>query len=314
MRYLIVGAGGTGGLIGGYLAKANHDVTLIARGTHLEKIKKNGLIIHSYTGSTNTVKDIKVVKADELDNKQYDAIFICVKAYSLKEIAPVVEKASDENTIIIPILNAMEAGNILRKEIPNRKISDGCIYVTGYISAPGEITQNNKIFRIVYGFNGKKKAEFPALIQLENDLTSSDIDVTYAPDIYSAIFRKLCFTSAFAAVGSFHKANAKDMRENEEYNQQFKALLNELDEIKKAAFFTNDYNLIEENLKILNHLADEFTASLQKDLAAGKPDEREQLIFDIVKIADRLGVEAPNYHKIAEFFGYKKKDVAHQEH
>ncbi|UII25459.1 2-dehydropantoate 2-reductase [Fulvivirga maritima] len=314
MKYLIVGAGGTGGLIGGYLAKTNHDVTLVARGKHLENIKNNGLIIHSYTGETNSIKNIKAISAEELDNQPYDVIFICVKAYSLKDIASTVEKASDENTIIIPILNAMEAGNILREEIPNRKISDGCIYVTGYISAPGEITQNNQIFRIVYGFSGKEKTDFPALIQLENDLTSSDINVTYASDIYSAIFRKLCFTSAFAAVGSFHNANAKDMRENKEYNEQFKALLAELDEIKEAAHFTNDYDLIEENLKILNHLADEFTASLQKDLAAGKPDEREQLIFDIVKIADRLEVAAPNYRKIAEFFGYKEKGVAYQEH
>lgn len=38
MKYLVIGAGGTGGCIGGYLADAGRDVTLIARGKHLEAI------------------------------------------------------------------------------------------------------------------------------------------------------------------------------------------------------------------------------------------------------------------------------------
>ncbi len=44
-KYVIVGTGGTGGEVGGYLAKAGMDVTFIARGKHLEAIKKNGLKI-----------------------------------------------------------------------------------------------------------------------------------------------------------------------------------------------------------------------------------------------------------------------------
>lgn len=45
MKYLIVGTGGTGACIGGFLAKTNHDVTFIARGKHLETINENGLTI-----------------------------------------------------------------------------------------------------------------------------------------------------------------------------------------------------------------------------------------------------------------------------
>ena len=45
LKYLVLGAGGTGGPIGGYLARAGKDVTLIARGRHLEAMKSNGLEI-----------------------------------------------------------------------------------------------------------------------------------------------------------------------------------------------------------------------------------------------------------------------------
>lgn len=43
MKYLIIGAGGTGGVTGYYMKKAGKDVTLIARGEHLKKIQKQGL-------------------------------------------------------------------------------------------------------------------------------------------------------------------------------------------------------------------------------------------------------------------------------
>ena len=47
MKFAMFGAGGTGGVLGGYLALAGHDVTLIARGRHLEALQKDGLTIES---------------------------------------------------------------------------------------------------------------------------------------------------------------------------------------------------------------------------------------------------------------------------
>ena len=44
-RYVIVGAGAVGGAIGGALALAGHDVTLVARGAHLEALRARGLTL-----------------------------------------------------------------------------------------------------------------------------------------------------------------------------------------------------------------------------------------------------------------------------
>ncbi len=43
MRYIIYGAGGIGGTIGARLFQKGHDVVLIARGAHLEALKREGL-------------------------------------------------------------------------------------------------------------------------------------------------------------------------------------------------------------------------------------------------------------------------------
>ena len=43
MKYLVIGAGGTGGSIGAYMTRAGKDVTLIARGEHLKRIQEQGI-------------------------------------------------------------------------------------------------------------------------------------------------------------------------------------------------------------------------------------------------------------------------------
>lgn len=50
MKYLVFGAGGTGGSLAAFLAQGGKDVSLIARGAHLEAIRKNGLVLESRQG------------------------------------------------------------------------------------------------------------------------------------------------------------------------------------------------------------------------------------------------------------------------
>ena len=64
MKYVIIGAGGTGGILGFYMTKAGKDVTLIARNAHLAAMKEQGLTVrHLWDGTTETVP----VKAENME-------------------------------------------------------------------------------------------------------------------------------------------------------------------------------------------------------------------------------------------------------
>lgn len=139
MKYLIVGTGGTGGCLGGYMSSCGKDVTFIARGAHLKAMEQNGLIIHSSRKGKINLKDVKCSNGSD-DIGTFDVIFVCVKGYSIDEIIPIVKKASKDKTVVIPILNTLTAGQKLKKALPKVNVLDGCIYVSGYVSAPGEIT------------------------------------------------------------------------------------------------------------------------------------------------------------------------------
>ena len=98
-KYLIVGTGGVGGSIAGFLALAGKDVTCIARGKHLEAIREKGLHLRSDLKG-NHFLPIQACTAEEY-NEKANVIFVCVKGYSLDSIKDLLEKASDKDTLII---------------------------------------------------------------------------------------------------------------------------------------------------------------------------------------------------------------------
>ena len=113
MKYAIIGAGGCGGSIGAFLARAGQDVTLIARGAHLTAIKEHGICVES-PSQTFTVTDIKAV--DEAGYAEIpDVLFVCVKGYSIPDIIPFLREHSDAETLIVPILNIYGTGAKLQQ-------------------------------------------------------------------------------------------------------------------------------------------------------------------------------------------------------
>ena len=78
MKYAIIGAGGTGGCLGFFLKKAGKDVTLIARGKHLEAIRKNGLTIQKLWDESRETLPVKACTAEEYKEIP-DVILVCVK-------------------------------------------------------------------------------------------------------------------------------------------------------------------------------------------------------------------------------------------
>ena len=149
MKYLIAGTGGVGGSIAGFLSLAGKDVTCIARGAHLQAIQTNGLKLKSDLKGEHTLA-IPATTAEEFNGKA-DVIFVCVKGYSVDSITELIKRAAHDKTIVIPILNVYGTGPRIQRLVPGVTVLDGCIYIVGFVSGTGEITEMGKIFRLVYG-------------------------------------------------------------------------------------------------------------------------------------------------------------------
>lgn len=303
MKYLIIGAGGTGGCIGGYLANSGQEVTFLARGEHLKAMQEKGLTIYSSENGIIRVAPVKAVTQEEYTGKA-DVIFVCVKGYSLDGALAAIRQAAHAGTVIIPVLNALSARERLAVALPGLTVLNGCIYVSAYISAPGEITQGIKIFRLVFGAVPQSAVSYRLLERIREDLAVAGLEAVLSDDISRDVFRKFSFTSAYAATGTYFDVPAGELQREGRARELFIALLRELQQVMTVLGIRLDHDLLAENLDILAGLAVDTTASLQKDLKAGKPGELDELIFDVVRIAEKQQVTVPHYRNIARHFGY----------
>ena len=58
-------------------------------------------------------------------------------------------------------------------------------------------------------------------------------------------------------------------------------------------------DIVAANLSILDDLSPTMTTSLQRDISAGKSSEIDGLIYEVVRMAERHGIDLPMYRRIS---------------
>ncbi len=286
-----------GGSIAGFLALAGKDVTCIARGKHLDAIRQKGLYLKSDLKGEHFLP-VKAYTAEEFEGKA-DVIFVCVKGYSIDSIKEVLERASTPETLVIPILNVYGTGPRIGKLVPSVHVLDGCIYIVGFVSGEGEITQMGSIFRLVFGARPEQGISCEQLNQIAEELRACGIKVDVSDDINRDTFIKWAFISAMACTGAYHNVPMGEVQHEGEVRDTFIGLSQESAGIgrKLGVIFPEDP--VTYNLKVIDKLDPHSTASMQKDLARGHESEIQGLLFDMIDLGERLGIDLPTYHKVA---------------
>lgn len=300
MKYLVVGTGGVGGSIAGFLALAGKEVACIARGKHLEAIRRNGLHLKSDLKGEHYLP-VKACTAEEFSGKA-DVIFVCVKGYSIDSIKEVLERASTPDTLVIPILNVYGTGPRIGRLIPSVTVLDGCIYIVGFVSGEGEITQMGTIFRMVFGARPEQGVSPARLEGIAEELRSCGIKVDVSDDINRDTFIKWAFISAMACTGAYHDVPMGEVQHEGEVRNTFIGLSTESAEIGRRSGVVFPEDPVVYNLKVIDKLDPHSTASMQKDIARGHESEIQGLLFDMIELGERLGVDMPTYHKVAQKF------------
>lgn len=316
MKYIIIGAGGTGGILGFYMTKAGKDVTLIARNAHLEAMKKQGLSVQKmWTNETETIPvSAESMESYEAKGEKADVILVCVKKYSLDSCIPFIQNISHENTIVVPVLNVYGTGAYLQEKLPKVLVTDGCIYVSANIKQAGVLLQHGEILRIFFGvrekedlkkLNGQSDGEYKAerlLKKIAQDFKDSGIDGILSDNIKRDALTKFSYVSPIGTAGLYLHAVAGDFQREGEARELFKTLIREIVTLSKAMGITFEEDLVERNLKILSNLPEETTTSMQRDVMEGKQSEIDGLVYEVVRMAEKYGAEVPAYRKAAEKF------------
>lgn len=298
MKYLVIGAGGTGGAIAAYMKKGGSDIAVVARGEHLRAIKENGLTVKKADGSSFTVK-IDAFSAEEYTEKA-DVIFLCVKSYSVDSTIDLVKNASHESTVVIPILNIYTTGEYLQKKLPELFVTDGCIYISSSISDYGVISMNGEIFRVFFGAR-EKESDRPVLDEIAKEMRSCRILAENSKNIRKAALEKYSYVSPAAACGLFYNAMADKMQKDGRERDTFIKLIKEVVVLANSMGIDLDDSLVERNLKILDGLAPDASTSMQRDIEKGRQSEIDGLIHSVARISREKNLKLETYEMISDF-------------
>jgi 2-dehydropantoate 2-reductase len=198
MKLCVFGAGAVGGHIAAKLAAAGNDVSVVARGAHLQAMRERGLkLLHG--GETILGRVRAAENARELG--QQDAVFVTLKANLLPAFAEQAPALLGAETAVVFVQNGIPwwydarltrldpDGKLARAVAPER-IVGGVAYSANEIVEPGVI-ENHVPGNNMIVIGRPDRAETPLVQRLRQALDKADLYSPPLDDIRQSIWSKL---------------------------------------------------------------------------------------------------------------------------
>jgi 2-dehydropantoate 2-reductase len=294
MKFAILGGGGAmGGLFGGGLAAAGHDVTLIdvspaaiaaINGNGLRIEEKSGEVRHVAVRATDDPKSVGVV----------DAVLNFVKCYHTEAAVRAAAPMIGADTALLTLQNGWGNAETIGKLVGADKVLVGLTYHSGVLAGPGHVRHPGIGMTYIGELSG---SETPRLARITEALRDASFEVTTSTSILNEIWKKLALncctlpTSALLGLFSHELAAFEPMRD------EMRALLGEVKAVAAAQGIALDED--ERWATIIGILERGVggKSSMLQDVEAERRTEIDVINGAIVAAGRRNGVATP--HNVA---------------
>lgn len=289
MRVAVYGAGSVGGYFGGCLARAGIDVTLIARGDHLRAMQQHGLRVDSPRGDF-VVHPVKATD-DPAAVGPVDVVIVAVKAWQVPDAAQAVRPMLGPQTFVVPLQNGVEAPAQLAEALGAGRVVGGLCRIISMIAGPGYIRHAGLEPTIVIGELDRRPGERTE--RLRQTLEQAGITAQVASDIHVALWEKFIFLAPLSGVGGVTRAPIGVSRAVPETRRLLEAAMAEIAAVGRARGIALPDDAVARAMAIVDATPAEGTASMQRDLIAGRPSELESQNGAVVRLGREAGVPTP---------------------
>jgi len=285
MKLLVLGAGGIGGYFGGRLAEAGVDTTFLVRPKRREQIAKDGLVIESPNGNARLAA--KTVVAEEL-KPGYDLVLFTCKAYDLDSAMDAIAPAMSKGCAVLPMLNGLAHLDRLDARFGAASVMGGTCQINVGLSPEGKVLHWEPLNRFLFGERDKSKSARAQA--LADALARTTIDWTWSEDILQDMWEKVTFLAALAATTCLFRGNIAEIMATPEG----KAIALRCFEANVAIAKAEGHPPGE---KILQWATDRLTqpgpqsASMLRDMEAGKPVEADHIVGHMLSLARKHGID-----------------------
>jgi 2-dehydropantoate 2-reductase len=290
MRIAVFGTGGVGGYFGGRLAEAGCSVVFIARGAHLEAIRREGLRVESVAG------DFVVSPAEATDSPEsvgpVDVVLVAVKGWQVPEAATAMVPLVGAESIVVPLQNGVEAADQLAAVLGSGRVLGGLCRIISYVSGPGRIRHAGVDPTLELGEReGPDRGRASGLLAAFGK--AKGVAARLAEDIEVAVWEKFLFIAPLGGVGAVTRTTADVFRAVPETREMLAEAMREVLHLARARGVAIRDDAVERALRYIDTLPEGSIASMHRDFLAGRPSELESLNGAVVRLAREAGVPAP---------------------
>jgi 2-dehydropantoate 2-reductase len=290
MKVAVVGAGGVGGYFGGRLAQAGEDVVFIARGEHLRAITSTGLRVDSINGDFHI--DSTKATDDPATVGEVDYVLVAVKSWQLPEAIETMRPMVGKKTSIVPLQNGVEAPDQLARVFGSERVLGGLCSVISMLSGPGHIRHVGADPTITFGELDLRRSDRGE--RLRNAfLRAEGVEVKIPEDIHVAMWNKFILIAPWSGVGALTRAPVGVTRGLPETRALLEHAMEEIYLVANARKVAMERESIDRAMGFLDNLPYEGTASMQRDILAGRPSELDAQNGAVVRLGREAGVATP---------------------
>ena len=321
MRICIFGAGAVGGHFAAKLAASGHDVSVVARGAHLEAMRNNGItLVHGNETIRGRVR--AAASASELGLQ--DFVFVTLKANLLDAFAEQAAAIVGTDTGVVfaqngipwwyeiglaasrprpPDLSRLDKNKKLARAIPSKNIIGGVVYSANEVREPGVIV-NNVPGNNMLVVGQADDSDSQAIGALRSILDKADLYSPPTRDIRQVVWAKLVQNLSTAALCTLAGATVKEVREDPGLGELSKRLAAEA----RAIALAHGIDAAKapqrpgggQSSGAISH-----KPSLLQDYERGRPMEIDALLIAALEFARAAKVPAPALETVVPLVVFK---------
>jgi 2-dehydropantoate 2-reductase len=290
VRIAVFGAGGVGGYFGGRLAQAGESVVFIARGPHLEAMRRAGLQVASVAG------DFILRPVEATDDPHaagpVDAVIVAVKAWQVRESAQAMLPLLGARTFVLPLQNGVEAADDLAAVVGRERVLGGLCRLVAFLDGPGRIRHAGVAPLVEFGeLSGGGSERVSALREAFE--RAQGLTVGTPDDIVAALWEKFLFIAPYSGVGAVTGQPAGLFRSVPETRALLRDGMQEVLALARARGVALPDDVVERSLTRIDSLPADATSSMQRDIREGRPSELEHQNGAVVRLGRASGLPAP---------------------
>lgn len=305
MRVAVVGAGAIGAYVGAALARGGTEVALIARGAHLEAMRRDGVHVHSPRGDFSAA----VTATDDPGQiGTVDYVVLGLKAQDYAGAGELIAPLLAPHTAVVPAQNGIPwwyfhgdggpyegrrieavdpAGAVSRVLDPARVI--GCVvFSSTELKAPGVIRHLEGTRFTIGEPDGSVS---PRATAFSEAMIAGALKCPVVADIRAELWLKLMGNAAFNPISALTRATMAQIARFAPTRRLAETIMRETLEIATRLGHRPEIS-IERRLDGAERVGEHRTSMLQ-DLEAGKPLELAPLVDAVVELAELTAVEVP---------------------